>query len=174
MVTPIYDTTISARDNSYRSYPESSSDSERDSPRRPRAVYTDSEDGDYQYSPRDRRNSSYERSHRRSPPRHEYPRDYDDHEGRPRYPPSDVYSPQEPLRTSSINSDYGYPSSSNHERVRSGDHAPRDLHRLRESLVGEMHEEMQKYFKVLPPAPNFFWSKCNGRKKAVCVSRLIS
>jgi hypothetical protein len=33
-------------------------------------------------------------------------------------------------------------------------------------------DDIAKYFRVLPPAPNFFYSKCTGRKRAVCVSYL--
>jgi len=174
MVTPIYDTPTSSRDNSDRSYPGSSSDSERGSPRRPRAVYTDSEDEDYRSGHRNPRSSSDERSSLRSPRRHEYQRDYDDHEGRPRYPPSDIYSSRDPPGASSIYSGYQYPSSSRRERLSPGANDSQNLHWPREPLGGDILDEVQKYLKILPPAPDFCWSKCNGRKKAVCVSGLTS
>lgn len=168
MVTPIYDIPPSSRDRSYRPY--YSSDSERGSPRRSRAVYTDSEDEDYEPRPLTPRSSSYERSHHR-PRRQEYQRDHNDYEGRSPYPASDT---QDPPRTSNVHSDYGYPSSSRHERLRPGDNDPQKLNRSHESLGDAINDEVQKYLKILPPSPNFVWSKCNGRKKAVCVSGITS
>lgn len=173
MVTPIYDTPTSSRDNSDRSYPESSSDSERGSPRRPRAVYTDSEDEDYRSRPRNPRSSSAEPSYLRSPRRDEYQRDYDDREERPPYPASDIYSSQDPPGASSIYSGHRYPSSSHNERLTPGLNDSQNLRRPL-SVGSDILDEVHKYLKVLPPAPDFCWSKCNGRKKAVCVSGLAS
>ncbi|KIM37708.1 hypothetical protein M413DRAFT_448236 [Hebeloma cylindrosporum] len=164
MITPIYDTLTSSRDNSY---PASSSDSERDGPRRPRAVYTDSEDEDYRSRPRTP--PRYEPSYRTSSRRHDYRRDYDDEEERPRYPSSDVYPDHGYPRTSAVHSDYGYPSSSRHEPLGSHGYDSHDLQRPFEGSRGDILDEVRKYLQILPPAPDFCWSKCNGRKKAVCI-----
>ncbi|PPQ75248.1 hypothetical protein CVT26_014813 [Gymnopilus dilepis] len=186
MVTPIYDTyefPSPPDDDAVRSvynpsvYTRDFAYPERRSHSHPRAVYTDSEyDDDRSYSPSHRsashgrdytpsvrsrrhqddyyppddRQSVYTASHVYGPPRsdHSYQSlPYDDQRGRAPFIPPGMAS----------SSSGGIPHHTTPNAVYSG--GDRDL----------LDDVLRKYFQLLPPHRDFMWSKCTGRKRAVCI-----
>ncbi|PPQ93586.1 hypothetical protein CVT25_005466 [Psilocybe cyanescens] len=187
-VIPIYDDahTYPWSHHEHRSHRSDRERSRSHSHRRARsnnhAVYTDSEyEGSGSYVPSSR-SSSHGRGRSPLPPKRYHDRDYEESyrvHSRSRYPESDAYGSSHHHHQDDRDSNYlhashyGDRAESVAHSGRSGSTVPgRHQHSRSNSDVPDIRnflEDVQRYLKILPPAPNFCYSKCNGRKKAVCI-----